>query len=540
MPGSNQIHRPEALPSEFLHGEHLQDLRRRERHERLDGNRRIGRNLQRDVENRFHTPGIGLDDFPRLGVRQILVADTCNVHGILQGFAETVVLDIGLERTLHGSYFRNCLTVIIIHLSAGRNLAAVIFLRKHQRTVDEISQHSDQLVVVAGLEILPCKVVILGFGGIGTQHIAQYILLSGELLQVFMQPHRPVARGRNLIALEVQELVGRHVLRQYIPPVRLEHRGEDDAVEHDIILADEMHHLGVFRLPVPFPIGRKVFRGGYVTDRSVEPHIEHLPFGTLHGHGDAPVEVTAHGTGLQSAVEPALALSVDIRLPLLMPIEYPLAEETFVLIQREIPVFRLPFDRNRPRHGAMRVDQLVGREGRPAFLALVAVGTLVPAFGTSTDDITVGKERLRLLVVILHGGLFDEFPLVVKFAEKFRRGRGMGRRRCPRIDIERHSQPLERLFDQVMVTIHDLLRGHPLLAGLYGDGHAVLVRSADRNHVAALQPQVTRVNIRRYINSRQMADMHRAVCIGESRCNEVTLELFCHIEIYSITNFCQN
>ena len=35
-------------------------------------------------------------------------------------------------------------------------------------------------------------------------------------------------------------------------------------------------------------------------------------------------------------------------------------------------------------------------------------------------------------------------------------------------------------------------------------------------------------------------NMHRAVGIGESRCNEVTLELFCHIEIYSITNFCQN
>jgi len=105
----------------------------------------------------------------------------------------SVVLDIGLERTLHGSYLRNCLTVIIIHLSAGRNFSAVIFLRKHQRTVDEISQHSDQLVVVAGLEILPYKVVILGFGGIGTQHIAQYVLLSGELLQVFMQPYRPVA-----------------------------------------------------------------------------------------------------------------------------------------------------------------------------------------------------------------------------------------------------------------------------------------------------------------------------------------------------------
>ena len=38
--------------------------------------------------------------------------------------------------------------------------------------------------------------------------------------------------------------------------------------------------------------------------------------GALYGHGHAPVEVAAHGTRLQAAVEPALALAVDVHLPL--------------------------------------------------------------------------------------------------------------------------------------------------------------------------------------------------------------------------------
>ena len=90
------------------------------------------------------------------------------------------------------------------------------------------------------------------------------------------------------------------------------------------------------------------------------------------------------------------------------------------------------------------------------------------------------------------------------------------------------------------ITVHDLLRRHPFLAGLDGDGHAVFVASADRNHVAAPEPQVTGINVRRYVNSRQMADMHRTVGIGKSRGNEITLEFFCHKNRYSITNFCQN
>ena len=217
-----------------------------------------------------------------------------------------------------------------------------------------------------------------------------------------MQPYGPVARGRNLVAFEVQELVGRHVFGQDIVAVGLEHRREDNAVEDDVILADKVDHLGVLRLPIMFPIGRKVLCSRYITDRSVEPHIEHLALGPLDGNRDAPVEVAAHGTRLKTSVEPALALPVDVRFPLLVPVQNPFAEEFLVTVQRQVPVFRLPLHGYGTRHGAVRVDQFVGRKGRAALLALVAVSAVVAALGTGPHDIPVGQEGLRLLVVILH------------------------------------------------------------------------------------------------------------------------------------------
>ena len=45
--------------------------------------------------------------------------------------------------------------------------------------------------------------------------------------------------------------------------------------------------------------------------------------------------------GLQTSVEPALTLPVDIGLPFLVPLEYPFTQEGLMLIKREIPVLRL-------------------------------------------------------------------------------------------------------------------------------------------------------------------------------------------------------
>ena len=168
MPGRNQIHCPQTFPTELIDSQHPKNFLRRKRHKGFDGNRRIGRDLQSHIQNRLHPGRIGLDHLPRFGIGQVFIPDTRNIHGVFQSFAEMVILDIPLERSLYGDHFRNGLAVIICQAAACRNLAAIILLRQHQCTIHKITQYGNQLVVITRLEILPRKVVIFRFGSVGT------------------------------------------------------------------------------------------------------------------------------------------------------------------------------------------------------------------------------------------------------------------------------------------------------------------------------------------------------------------------------------
>ncbi len=117
-------------------------------------------------------------------------------------------------------------------------------------------------------------------------------------------------------------------------------------MEHDVVLADEMHKTGVLTLPPLLPRLRKKFLCvGNIPDRSIEPYIEHLTLGPLDRNRHAPVKVTAHSARLQTTINPALALAIDIASPLLMLIKNPFTKPRFVLIQRKIPVGCLLLDR---------------------------------------------------------------------------------------------------------------------------------------------------------------------------------------------------
>jgi hypothetical protein len=76
-----------------------------------------------------------------------------------------------------------------------------------------------------------------------------------------MDPDGPVAGGGDLVALEVQELVGGDVLREDIVAVGLQHGREHDAVEHDVVLADEVDQAGLRVLPPLLPALREEFLG---------------------------------------------------------------------------------------------------------------------------------------------------------------------------------------------------------------------------------------------------------------------------------------
>ena len=190
-------------------------------------------------------------------------------------------------------------------------------------------------------------------------------------------------------------------------------------MEDDIVLADKVYQLGFLRLPPFLPTLRKQFLSvGDVTDRRVEPHVEHLSFSSFYRHRNAPIQVTAHCTRQEVGIQPGLALSVDIGLPLLVLLENPLAEPRFILIQRQIPMLGHHLHRLAAAKRGLRVDQLFRAERAAAFLALVAIGIRIAAFRASACDIAVCKESLGFRIEELFRLLGDEFIFIVKFTEE--------------------------------------------------------------------------------------------------------------------------
>ena len=188
----------------------------------------------------FGGVGGGFPFLPRLAFCDVTVANTSQIHSLELGITELKLVEQGLYLLLHILEFLKGLLVNVKQLATGRNHTVPVFLGQLQGTIHEVAINSHQLVVDAILEIFPSEVVILGLRGIGCQHIAQHILLARHVNQILVQPDSPVARGRDLVVLQVQELVGRYVVRHDILAMSLHHDGEDDAVEHDVVLSDEM------------------------------------------------------------------------------------------------------------------------------------------------------------------------------------------------------------------------------------------------------------------------------------------------------------
>ena len=96
-------------------------------------------------------------------------------------------------------------------------------------------------------------------------------------------------------------------------------------MEYDIVLSDEVNELRILALPPFLPaLRQKLLRIRYIADRSVKPNIKHLSVRAFHRYGNTPVKVTAHRTRLKTAVNPALALAVNVASPFLVTVQNPL------------------------------------------------------------------------------------------------------------------------------------------------------------------------------------------------------------------------
>ena len=177
-----------------------------------------------------------------------------------------------------------------------------------------------------------------------------------------------------------------------------------------------------------------------------------------------------------------------------------------------------------------RIDQFLRAQRASAFLALVAVGSRIAALRAGADDIAVGQEGLRLRIVILLAFLGDELVVIIELAEELRGILVVDLGSGPGIYVEVDAKLHEGVLDDPVVLVHDVLWRHTLGAGLYGDRNPVFVRPADEQHVFAAHPQVPYIDVSRYIDSGEMADVDGTVCVRKRTSHQGSLEVLFHIQ----------
>ena len=87
--------------------------------------------------------------------------------------------------------------------------------------------------------------------------------------------------------------------------------------------------------------------------------------------------------------------------------------------------------------------------------------------------------------------------------------------------IKRNTQVIKILFDDGVVLIYNSLRRSALLHRLYRYGRAMLIAAAHKHYIALLRAQVAHINIRRQVSPRQVANVLKAIGIGQSCRNGV-------------------
>ena len=150
--------------------------------------------------------------------------------------------------------------------------------------------------------------------------------------------------------------------------MRFQHRREDDAVEHDVVLADKMYEPCLRVLPPFLPAApclrlqlTEFLRVGNIADGGVKPNVQYFSLSTFNRNRDSPVQVTGHGTGFQSCVEPRFALSIHIGTPFLVLVQNPVFKPWLILVKRQIPMAGLFANKRIARVCIIRINQFLGR-----------------------------------------------------------------------------------------------------------------------------------------------------------------------------------
>ena len=191
--GGEQVCMAELCPVEAVHVQHLAELFAAERQERFESDGKVGNQLQGDIQDGGYTRHVRLGKLPGFGVCQIFIADTCQVHGFLLRIAEFEYVEQLLHFFFYVGKLFQCFAVVVVQFAGSGHYTVEVFLGELQGTVYEIAVYRYQLVIVTCLEVFPSEVVVFCFRSVGSEHIAQHVLLAGEVCQILVQPYGPVA-----------------------------------------------------------------------------------------------------------------------------------------------------------------------------------------------------------------------------------------------------------------------------------------------------------------------------------------------------------
>ena len=399
-----------------------------------------------------------------------------------------------------------------------RDHAVEVPVDESQRAVYEIPEDIGQFIVVARLEVLPREIGVLRLRRNRRETVPHGI--GRKDLQVFVQPDRPVAARGQLLALDVQKLVGRDLGRQDEVPVFHDHGRPQDRVKDDVVLAQEIDEFAVRVQPVVLPpVGIALFHrplpgGRHVAQRIFEPDVHDLAHRVIRRQRHAPVQVARDGAVGQPLVEPALTVVPDVILPVFL-LPDPILQPGRHAGKLEVPVVGRAHLEGAFTGFAAGVDQLRGVENGAAGLALVAPGAVRSAMGARAFHVTIGQEAVAGRAVDLVD--FPDVETVLFFqAAEIGPGRFVvdGPGSLGEIVVD-DAEVFEGALDDGIVLVHEFLGRYACLLGRQGDGHAVIVRSADVDDVPAFQPLVAYVDVAGQMDAGDMADVELAVRVGQ-------------------------
>ena len=406
------------------------------------------------------------------------------------------------------------------------DLPVEVSIGESEHTIDEVAVGGNQLIVVAADKLVPAEVGVAGFRHVDGQHVAQWVRVVA--VQVIRDPQRPVLAGGKLAVFQAEKLIGRHVVGEVQAAVSHDHGRPDDAVEGDVVLADEVVSLCFGVLPEIFPsIGvaaafRPFHGGGQVADDGLEPDVDALAFVTFHRERNAPGQIARYGAVFQAALQEAAGGIGYVGPPKLFaadPIQQGLLESGQA--QEEVlgiaEVGRLVAD------AAPGFNEFYRVESVTTVVALVAPGAVVAAMGTRALNVTVGQETGAAgamgqqhsvgVYVILFLKTFENVlhdPLVV-----------LGVRRSEQ--VEGDPQTLPGIEELGVIAVQDHAGINAFLIGPYRNGGSVGIRAGYHQHFVALHAMVTGKNIGGQIAAGDMPHVQGAVGVGPGDANENSL-----------------